>query len=109
MDESVVKHLEQQNEVADVLRRAKALIGTPEKWGKDVQVAWGGRLCVNLAINQSRVWLHEEDEAGNLFRDANSIDGETPDWNDAPERTHADVMQAFDRAIALATSPRAEG
>jgi len=24
------------------------------------------------------------------------------DWNDAPDRTHADVLTAFDRAIALA-------
>lgn len=26
----------------------------------------------------------------------------TPNWNNAPERTHAEVMQAFDRAISLA-------
>jgi hypothetical protein len=24
------------------------------------------------------------------------------DWNDAPGRTHAEVLEAFDRAIALA-------
>ena len=29
---------------------------------------------------------------------------EIPSWNDAPERTHAEVLDAFDRAIALAES-----
>jgi hypothetical protein len=29
------------------------------------------------------------------------------DWNDAPDRTHADVLSAFDRAIALAGQERA--
>lgn len=26
-----------------------------------------------------------------------------PDWNDAPERTHAEVLAAFDKAIAAAS------
>lgn len=36
-----------------------------------------------------------------LFKDANGIPKEMPigEWNDAPERTKADVLAAFDKAI----------
>jgi hypothetical protein len=39
-----------------------------------------------------------------LFIFANQIPGPFPitTWNDAPERTHAEVLAAFDKAIALA-------
>ena len=34
------------------------------------------------------------------LRDANGIEGSLAEWNDAPGRTQAQVLEAFDRAVA---------
>lgn len=108
-DESVVRHLEQKNEVADVLRRARALVDTPEKWcGGGVRYTpmlkcSATAIGIASAFNGERLDLC--DMARGYFAGSigapNSISGIWV-WNDAPERTHADVLQAFDRAIELA-------
>lgn len=101
--------LKEQNDVADVLRRARALVDTPRKW------VGGGRRyqtfenCAATAIGNASGdnGINEKlcAMARGVFADAigalNSIGG-IWDWNDAPERTHADVLAAFDAAIALA-------
>lgn len=89
--------------VADMLRRAKALIDTPEKWGKGD----GGRdplrgHCVITAIMAVRENHEGVTEAKSRFARANKIDGYIGAWNDDETRTHAEVMSAFDRAIELA-------
>lgn len=43
---------------------------------------------------------------GNVFREVIGIDGECdpislPHWQDNPERTHAEIMDAFDKAITF--------
>lgn len=84
---------------AEVLREARALIDTPEKWTKGYR---GERLCAVAAIASAapRDWLPAKyalnralgrEESVVLYR-----------WNDDPATTHADVLAAFDRAIALA-------
>lgn len=92
------------NTVADALRRAKALIDTPEKWGKDSygfgnrpKCAMGALAAVNVGVNDS-IWF------ASSFLEAVTGAGCIESWNDEPERTHADVMSAFDKAIALAES-----
>jgi len=89
------------NTVADVLRRAKALIDTPEKWSKGV---FGPGLCVLGAVYVAN---GREDVSDThvpwLVKALGLRNGcQVFEWNDAPETTHADVMAAFDRAIALA-------
>jgi hypothetical protein len=88
------------NTTADVLRRARALIDSPEKW---IKGAYGLRAddphCVYGALD---VVAHMRPCRGfELFREAVGT-RHIEAWNDAPERTHAEVMAAFDRAIELA-------
>ena len=109
------------NAVADKLREARALI---ERGFVKERYAFGKRRYVDPASKYalcfcslgaiSRVTgadtLHVPftDEAKRL---AAVIDGTSGDvfcdiieWNDAPERTQAEVLAAFDRAIELAES-----
>ena len=75
---------------------ARALIDQPEKWTKDASSCAYGAL---VAVSQGGeyCWL-----ASHLRRSINSHGGRADGimgWNDAPERTHAEVMRAFGRAI----------
>ena len=108
MDLSELNRLEQRNEIADILRRAKALIDTEDKWfGPFAKPRFGGRLCSAMAISvancgSSDIWTSPP---MNIFRQVlGPQQGSFPviSWNNAPERTHAEVMSAFDKAIALA-------
>ena len=98
---SELERLEQRNEVADLLRRARALVDAPEKWMKHPR---GDRLCAGLAITfASDGDLNTELRAYHALREVAPFpNGGIAQWNDAPERTHAEVLQAFDRAIAQA-------
>lgn len=98
--------------VADILRAARAKIDTPEKWTHTVLARradgkkTGARdpsavyFCMSGAVisggNEAIDW-----RAFDFLTRA--IDGATiPAWNDHPDRTHAEVLAAFDRAITLA-------
>ena len=114
--------------IVEVLKAARALIDTPEKWtkwdnaqrsdGASVAIAdsQAYKFCASAAI--VRVWAVgcAEAQEDNLLRRKTNLDavdalrkvvwGERDypiaQWNDAPERTHAEVMEAFDKAIAEA-------
>lgn len=107
------------NQLAQDLRAARALIDTPEKWNKSgtsatneagtgVPACSDGACCfcvfggIRRAVSAD--WTRENaclcslyaaigfsDDPARLFR-----------WNDAPERTHSEVMAAFDKAIEKA-------
>lgn len=99
------------NTTADVLRRARALIDTPEKWCKGALVR-DGAFCVRGALKTAisgSIWAafdplltRAEQALGFPGFDGVHSEPRLPSWNNAPERTHADVMAAFDKAIALA-------
>lgn len=98
MDESVVKHLE-QNETASILRRARALIDRPEKWGQ-LGLRLRPGLCALGAI-WTEAGAEKFDQAyPYIGRAVGHLD--IARWNDHPSRTHAEVLVAFDRAIELA-------
>jgi hypothetical protein len=92
---------------AGVLREARGLIDTPEKWIK----GWfhcddGGRYCVLGAVYEGARKLGAE---GLTYRAVDAlghaifgrpVDCSISAWNDALERTHADVLAAIDTAIA---------
>lgn len=93
--------------VADILRAAKARIGTPERWCQG-GASWEGLkgeqypACAAIAC-----WWHRgprgaasDDERAAINALEAVVMDHLPTWNDAPERTHAEVMAAFDRAIA---------
>lgn len=98
----------------EILRAAKALIDTPEKWtqGKYARDAEGhaldhskdgfaGAVCY-CAVGALWAAAGSFDEAAvSRVRDAAGTHILHP-WNDDPERTHPEVMAAFDRAIAAA-------
>lgn len=90
-----------------VLIAARAKIENPENWGKGRR-NHGRRMETCCAAEA----IEEVPEAEDLavrkgafaaFRAAAGFTdrwGSFVDWNDAPERTHAEVLSAFDRAIA---------
>lgn len=91
----------------DDLIAAKALIDTPEKWGKGsgINPPRNGCHCIITAVPSSRV--------ATFLRDF--LPGGQGAWpvgispvvafNDHPNTTHADIMALFDRAIAAADEP----
>jgi hypothetical protein len=102
--------------VADKLREARALIErgwtqkAPARSVGGIEV-WGGAAsavcwCTFAAVCTSGHDISFTSCMLNAFRAANDIhaDQSITDWNDAPERTQAEVLAAFDKAIALAES-----
>ena len=95
------------NDVADTLRRARAMIDAPEKWCKGAFDA-GGRFCMLGAVIRSKPRFEDFAEGiefvGKCDAALRRASGgwSTMSWNDDADTTHADVMSAFDRAIELA-------
>jgi len=97
--------------IAD-LEAARALIDTPEKWwqmGGHNAGATHNCTCAGLAVSNSceitpdDVWYEQDStERRRACYAALGFVGvcDMAAWNDAPERTHAEVMALFDRAIA---------
>ena len=93
----------------EILRQAKAMI-LRCGWVQ-VTFADAGGLCPIGAIHRvPQSALRDQDTAKQLYAVAVGIDGECPwnviGWNDAPGRTPEEVLEAFDRAIALAAETR---
>lgn len=105
----------------DDLIAAKALIDTPEKWGKGTSAYTSlpnKPLCAHGACRRlAHVTRRDEVEFSARqklrevlpdvwpeSRSAITLDGirTVPDFNDHPDTTHADIMALFDRAIAAA-------
>lgn len=89
------------------LMSARALIADPAKWGKGQRGRDRGweTCCAADAIEKS---ADPENEIATLdaFYRANGLGrkcGDILEWNDDPDTTHADVLAAFDKAIAEAS------
>ena len=114
-----------QHTIKQILSEARALIDQPEKWtqntlgrdatGKPVDLCSNveaAALCASGAILAACMYdgvfcAEETAVRDQLMRAINGPDARgygLAFWNDEPERTHAEVMQAFDRAIEDATS-----
>ena len=107
-----------QDTIKDRLRAARALIDQPGKWtrGANRRDAKGNFLLRGTKLEvASRCTSGVIDKACQgyatdtavvrkyLLESINRQQWRTfglVNWNDAPDRTHAEVMQAFDRAIA---------
>lgn len=103
-------------ETTDILRRARALIDTPEKWTKDVLARDADGNQCDARSTDAKCYCIEGallaacHELGMVFstvmpfyraiRLATPISRSVPDFNDREETTHADVLAIFDRAIA---------
>lgn len=93
------------NPTADLLRSALALIEQPERWTKGAYVtadgtpaAWCMQGACIAASQRHHATLARAHVAILAVINSNSI----VRWNDAPERTHAEVVAAFRSAIAIA-------
>lgn len=89
-------------DVADKLREAKALI--ERGWCQHTLSTEDGSVCIRGAIFSAfdADDFKEEVRADQLLKAATGYKGYLGDWNDAPERTQAEVLAAFDKAIELA-------
>ena len=89
----------------DILKAGRAKITNPKDWGKGPRPE---RLrfescCAAEAIEElDHSFDREYSRAILALRNAAGLDNNfgIPKWNDAPERTHAEVLAAFDLAIA---------
>ncbi|MDE2104466.1 MAG: hypothetical protein KGL39_44940 [Patescibacteria group bacterium] len=90
---------------SEILRRAMALIDTPDKWIK-FHFQKDGRFCADGAIVRFIRWPGIDAAREFLKNGIGDKFGSMTDritrFNDAPTTTHADVMAAFQRAIAAA-------
>jgi len=91
---------------SDILRAARGLIAEPGHWAQGASRV-GVAVCAAEAIDSSVG--RDYDAIDVAYRYLKRIIGADPgvegfisSWNDAPERTHAEVLAAFDAAIALA-------
>ena len=103
----------------DLLREARELLSVAERWTKEGafldaagRARWPGSptatcFCMVGAVHHVQ-HLHGAEhylaarDAVALLRDVLGPGVALVLWNDAPERTHAEVLVVFDRAIALA-------
>ncbi len=91
------------------LMKARALIADSAKWGKGMRCnrAVFETYCAAEAIEAVAEPSPARREAYRLLHQAvglnHNVWGLLTDWNDAPERTHAEVLAAFDKAIEAAT------
>lgn len=87
----------------EVLRGARTLIESPERWAHRPSEMMSGRMCCLIAICRAAggELTDAELQAETLFRGA-IRKPQIGRWNDWPRRTHTQVLAAFDRAIALA-------
>lgn len=87
------------SQVTDILVRARKLIENKDDWGQGVERHMSGRRCsLDALLDAGRG--RESGAVLALKRAARlSSNDFIADWNDTPERTHAEVLAAFDRAI----------
>lgn len=117
--------LKYHNPTAEQLIAAKDLIRSPDKWTRDfyardsdgvevspdnsTAVCWCALGAIAYATNTdwNQFWSLSSDTASALLGAAH-VDEDVPAWNDDPARTHAEVMEGFDRAIAAAKALEAK-
>lgn len=88
----------------DILKSARALVAQPERWCQGHGGRYGDAVCCLVALNDASKGDHvgdKYDHAKSYFTAAIQR-RYVAQWNDDPWRTHAEVLSAFDRAIALA-------
>lgn len=81
----------------EILKKARELLSDKERWGQGTSPK-PCTSCVQIAVFDTRGPLKNQREA--LAELGFTNYQEAWAWNDAPERTHAEVLQRFDEAIA---------
>lgn len=102
-------------ETKEIFEKAKELINAPEKWirgaycreamndtGDMVGSCLLGFCTLGSLLEASPTEVSIQ-ALSTIFNRTNGLEDypiSVAEWNDAPERTHAEVMSAFDKAIA---------
>lgn len=89
----------------DILKAARIKISSPHDWGKGMRNYDRPMetFCAAEAIEAVCLYDDERRRAICALYSAAGLEYRAPyltRWNDAPERTHAEVLAAFDLAIA---------
>lgn len=89
--------------IKEQLIKAKELINTPEKWCQ-YSYSNNGQCCMSGALLKVGCRNTYHDSTYHLLQQVIGIDGKMSlaEWNDQSDREHSQVMEAFDKAIALA-------
>lgn len=85
----------------EILIRARSLIENPAKWIKGPSGRCGEYCALNAIFAADFSTPVQEREAIGLFIHV-IREPSIAYWNDRPERTHQEVLNAFDQAISLA-------
>lgn len=85
-------------EALSILRAARGVLAKPEDWRQGMQRGVTS-CCAAEAIERVSNPGTERSRAYRALANAAGVET-IIGWNDAPERTHADVMVAFNLAIA---------
>jgi hypothetical protein len=89
----------------ETLIRARKLIESPANWDKGNSQKVGDCYCAQTAIEEAANYDNNT-PAYKAFLAAIGKPNDTLfdiwDWNDADERTHSDILMAFDDAISMA-------
>jgi hypothetical protein len=99
---------------SEVLTAARGLIDTPDKWAQEGGLSEVGPLCTAMACTSAAGSLSDSLPAQSVIARAAGLSGDYAatvglfDWNDAPERTHTEVLAAFDTAISYAQAAEQE-
>lgn len=96
----------------EILIAARALIATPDRWTKHTSARDANDAPVIISDNNAICFCAggaiekaapgSFDKLAKFIMMANGLRWILTAWNDAPERTHAEVLAAFSRAIELA-------
>lgn len=89
---------------AAVLRAARKLIEKPERWAQGTSFTGTARCAWGAILATEHDFVDVLSAAGFMRRIVGPYIAE---WNDIPQRTHAEVLAAFDKAIALAEGKNA--
>jgi hypothetical protein len=97
------------NRTVETLTAARKRIETPERWTKRSFARDAYGVSESMTSHKAVCWCAEgsmiiesvTDKGWILFKDAADC-SHIPDFNDADERTHAEVIAAFDAAIEKA-------
>jgi hypothetical protein len=81
---------------------ARKLIENPENWCQK-HFQYGGAFCVFGALSQATMGAMAKAHGPALDYLNVQCGNCIPRWNDAPRRTHAEVLAMYDAAIAAST------
>lgn len=98
--------------IVEILIKARALIESEDNWYGGLKKFTGGGYCAHTAlVAVPEVSQEQLGAAITVLLSAIGADCRTCtaiwNWNDNKIRTHAEVMAAYDRAIALAGEQKA--